>query len=96
MVPDTKTSPERTLMTLGGALLAGFLATLYIIASLRIRVLSMTRPSFGLLGLEMREGIGADLNWVRTVVPLLLRKARGRLRSHPDSEEKKNSDVDAA
>ena len=96
MVPETKTSPKRTLMTLGGALLAGFLATLYIIASLRIRALSMTRPSFGLLGLEMREGIGADLNWVRTEVPLLLRKARGRLRSHPDSEEKKNSDVDAA
>jgi uncharacterized protein involved in exopolysaccharide biosynthesis len=96
MVPETKTSPKRTLITLAGALLAALLATLYVIVSLRIRVLSMTRPSFGLLGLEMRDGMGADLKWVRTEVPQFLRKARARLRPHSDAKEKNHPDVDAA
>lgn len=96
MVPETKSNPKRTLITMVGAFTAALLATFYIIAALRIRALSMSQPSFGLLGLELREGIGADITWARTQLPRLLRIARRRSRRQSDTEEKNSSDVDAA
>ena len=90
-VPETKSTPKRTLMTLGGAFLATILAMFYVMASVQWRTLSMSRPGFSLFGLEVKEGIAADLRWLRTAPPELLKKWRDRVGQKSVPSEKDNS-----
>jgi capsule polysaccharide export protein KpsE/RkpR len=65
ILPETKSSPHRTIITLAGAFLAALLASLYVAGSVRLRSMSITNPAFGLFGLEVREGLAADLRLAR-------------------------------
>jgi capsule polysaccharide export protein KpsE/RkpR len=67
-VPELKSSPKRVLITLIGGFLAAILASSYMMASLRLRSVSASHP-LSLFGLEMREGVAADVDLVRTKMP---------------------------
>jgi hypothetical protein len=67
-LPETKSSPKRTAITLLGALLAAMLATAYIMVSARLRTMSASHP-LSLFGLEVREGLGDDWALLRSHIP---------------------------
>ena len=67
-LPETKSSPKRTLITIVGGLLAAMLAGVYVMVTARMRMLGPSHP-LSLLGLEMREGVGTDLAFLRSRLP---------------------------
>jgi capsule polysaccharide export protein KpsE/RkpR len=67
-LPETKSSPKRTIMTLAGAFLAAILATGYVMLSARLRTMSASHP-LSLFGLEMREGLADDWVWLQSHMP---------------------------
>ncbi len=68
MVPELKTSPKRTLITLIGAFLAAIFAAAYVMARVQLRTLSSAGP-LGLAGLEIREGLREDQALLRSRLP---------------------------
>jgi uncharacterized protein involved in exopolysaccharide biosynthesis len=80
-LPETKSSPKRTIITVSGAFLAAMLATGYVMVSARLRTVSASHP-LSLFGLEMREGLGSDWAWLQghTPPPVLRLISRIRLR----------------
>jgi len=68
MVPEYKTNPKRSLITIVGAMLAGILAMAYVMASSKLSGMSASHP-LSLFGLEVREGIGEDLRLLRDHTP---------------------------
>jgi len=78
-LPETKSSPKRTLITIVGAFLATLLASIYVMTVAQLRSLSITHPTFGLFGLEVREGIASDMRLLRSQAPQLLSKMRARV-----------------
>ena len=93
-VPETKSSPKRTLITLVGMLLAALMASIYVMASAQMRFLSITHPNFGFFGLEVREGIASDIRLVRSRTPQLLNKVRGRVWRNSKPPNLKQQDQD--
>ncbi len=79
-VPETKSSPKRTLITLLGGILAAMLATGYLMASFQFRTLGASHP-LGLLGLEVREGLSEDLGFLRKHTPQPVMRVASLLRA---------------
>lgn len=78
-LPETKSSPKRVLITLIGACLAAMLAVAYVMVSARLRSMSASHP-LSLFGLEMREGLGTDWQFVRNHTPPRLQRVFSSLR----------------
>ena len=78
-LPETKSSPKRTLITVLGAFLAAMLATAYVMVSARLRSMSASHP-LSLFGLEMREGLGDDWALLRSHVPPVILRVFSRIR----------------
>jgi uncharacterized protein involved in exopolysaccharide biosynthesis len=72
-VPETKTSPKRTLMTLGGAFLAALLAIMYTTFSSRWKMLPVSHPA-NLYGLEIKTGLAHDWTVLRSRIPTPIRE----------------------
>jgi len=79
-LPETKSSPKRTAITLLGALLAAMLATAYIMVSARLRTMSASHP-LSLFGLEVREGLGDDWALLRSHIPPAVLRVVSRIGS---------------
>jgi uncharacterized protein involved in exopolysaccharide biosynthesis len=67
-VPELKSSPKRTLMTIVGALTASMLAVCYLAVSFQFRRLGASHP-LGLLGLELRGGLAEDIVLLKRHTP---------------------------
>jgi len=67
-VPETRSSPKRTIITLLGGTLAAMLATAFIMVSIRLRMMSVSHP-LNLFGLEIREGLADDWGFLRKHTP---------------------------
>jgi uncharacterized protein involved in exopolysaccharide biosynthesis len=67
-VPEYKSSPKRTLITIVGAMLAGIFAMAYVMASSKLNRMSASHP-LSLFGLEVREGIREDWKLLRDRTP---------------------------
>jgi capsule polysaccharide export protein KpsE/RkpR len=78
-LPETKSSPKRTIMTLAGAFLAAILATGYVMLSARLRTMSASHP-LSLFGLEMREGLADDWVWLQSRMPPHVLRLVSRIR----------------
>jgi uncharacterized protein involved in exopolysaccharide biosynthesis len=78
-LPETKTSPKRTIITVLGAFLAAMLATAYVMLSARLRSMSASHP-LSLFGLEMREGLGDDWVLLRSHLPARVLRVVSRIR----------------
>jgi len=63
--PETKSSPKRTLITLGGGILAALLVAGYLIAIFRFRAMGASHP-FYLVGLKAKEGFSEDVAFLRS------------------------------
>jgi len=87
-LPEMRSSPKRTLMTVLGAFLAAMLATAYIMASARLRAMGASHP-LSLFGLEVREGLGDDWALLRSHLPprvlRVVEHIRSRSRRTPPS-----------
>lgn len=86
-LPEQKSSPKRTLITLGGAILATLFAMTYVVGSLHWQNMRVSHP-LGLLSFEIREGVRRDLEKVRARAEPWLRivsRMRGRA-DHSDSD----------
>ncbi|MGA9977921.1 MAG: GNVR domain-containing protein [Candidatus Sulfotelmatobacter sp.] len=87
-LPETKTSPKRTLMTVLGAFLAAMMAAIYVMVSARLRAMGASHP-LSLFGLEMREGLGDDWALLRSRMPpgvlRVVSRIRARTRRDPPS-----------
>jgi capsule polysaccharide export protein KpsE/RkpR len=87
-LPETKSSPKRTLMTLVGGILAVVLAIGYLMASFQFRTLGPSHP-FYLVGLKAKEGMSEDVEYLRSdaLKPVLrmLSRFRTRFRDQPSS-----------
>jgi uncharacterized protein involved in exopolysaccharide biosynthesis len=79
-LPETKSSPKRRIITVLGAFLAALLATAYVMVSARLRTMSASHP-LSLFGLEVREGLGSDWEWVRNHMPPQVLRMVSRLRA---------------
>lgn len=79
LVPETKSSPKRTLMTLFGGLLAAVLAACYVMMKRQLRIMSTSGP-LSLFGLEVREGLGEDWAFLRSHTPEPVLRLVSRLR----------------
>ena len=77
-VPETKSSPKRVLMSIIGALLAGVIASGFVVASLRWRTMSISHP-LSLFGLELREGLAEDIDIIRKHTPEPLKRVASKL-----------------
>lgn len=80
MVPEYKSSPKRTLITIVGAMLATLLAVVYVIASARVNRIKASHP-LSLFGLEVREGVGEDLKLLADRIPRPILQAASQLRA---------------
>jgi capsule polysaccharide export protein KpsE/RkpR len=80
VVPEYKSSPKRTLITIVGAMLAGLLAMIYVMSSAKLNRISASHP-LSLFGLEVREGIGEDWKMVRDRIPQPVLQAVLRLQT---------------
>jgi capsule polysaccharide export protein KpsE/RkpR len=78
-VPEKRSTPKRTLITVIGAFLAGLLATAYVMATCHWRNMSISHP-MSLFGLEVREGLAQDIEVVRARTPEPLRHVIARVR----------------
>lgn len=67
-LPERKTSPKRTLMTILGAMLAALFASLYIVGKTHWQAVSVSHP-LGLLALEMRASLSQDARRLREKAP---------------------------
>ncbi len=79
-LPEVKTSPKRTLITLVGGLIAGLLAVFYVMARWQLRTLG-SESALGFVGLEVREGVREDLAVVRSHSPQWILGPAARLRA---------------
>lgn len=77
-VPEKKSTPKRTLITISGALLAALLAAAYVMASTHWMRLGASHP-LSLLGLEMRAGFGEDWILLQKRTPEPIRRFAGGL-----------------
>lgn len=87
-IPERRTSPKRTLMSVLGAFLAAMMAMTYVMVSARLRAMGASHP-LSLFGLEMREGLGDDWALLRSRMPpgvlRLVSRIRARTRRNPPS-----------
>lgn len=79
-VPETKTSPKRTVITILGGILAAMLATAYLIGQFQMRVLGASHP-VGIVGGELRQVLWEDLQLIRARTPEPILRAVSRLRA---------------
>ncbi len=79
-MPEKKSSPKRTLITISGALLATLLAAAYVMVSAHWLRLGASHP-LSLLGLEVREGLGEDCVLLQKRIPERIRRIAGGLRT---------------
>ena len=78
-LPESKSTPKRSLIILIGTILVGILATAYVVGAARIRNIDPSDP-FSLFGLEMREGFAEDLQHVRDRFALHVKDIKARVR----------------
>jgi len=77
-LPETKSSPKRTVITLLGGMLGAMLATAFIMVSVRLRLMSVSHP-LNLFGLEIREGLADDWVFLRKHTPRPVLRVASRL-----------------
>jgi capsule polysaccharide export protein KpsE/RkpR len=78
-LPEVKSSPKRTLITLVGGFLAAFLAVCFVATRWQLSTMS-SNGALGFVGLEMREGLGEDLAFLRSHSPEWVQRVASRVR----------------
>lgn len=78
LVPEKKTSPKRTLISLFGGFFTALLAAIYVILSEQWRNLSISHP-LNVLNTEVRAGVQQDLAWLRDHCPRVLHRLISRI-----------------
>jgi len=81
-MPETKSTPKRFLIILIGTLLAGILASGYVVGVARLRSIDPSDP-FSLFGFEVREGFAEDVQYLRNRIPERARGLASRLLHKP-------------
>ena len=81
-MPETKSTPKRFLIILIGTLLAGILASGYVVGLARFRSIDPSDP-FSLFGFEVREGFAEDVQYLRNRIPERARGLVSRLLRKP-------------
>jgi len=81
-MPETKSTPKRFLIILIGTLLAGILASGYVVGVARLRSIDPSDP-FSLFGFEVREGFTEDVQYLRNRIPERARGLVSRLLHKP-------------
>jgi len=81
-MPETKSTPKRFLIILIGTLLAGILASGYVVGLARFRSIDPSDP-FSLFGFEVREGFAEDVQYLRNRIPERARGLVSRLLHKP-------------
>ena len=84
-VPEIKSSPKRTLITLLGGILASVLAAVYVITLVQFRALGASHP-LSLFGLEVRAGLSEDVLFIRDHIPQPILRVMARMRSRVSTE----------
>jgi uncharacterized protein involved in exopolysaccharide biosynthesis len=68
LLPEKKSSPKRTLITLFGGVFAAIVAAIYVMTSSQLKVINQSHP-LGQLGSEVKAGLRRDWEWIRSHLP---------------------------
>jgi capsule polysaccharide export protein KpsE/RkpR len=92
-VPERKSTPKRFLIILIGTLFAAVLATSYVVGTARLRNMDAADP-LSLFGMEMREGLADDVQFVRDRIPDPVRQTFYRIKARVSSKREHRSKTD--